>query len=67
MAPPIQTLAQETAYEGNLTRVREMTLNVTTDLLDINTDYVGDINPNELENFRADLQDIKPRTSAVYT
>ena len=44
-----------------------MTLDVTTDLLDINADYVGDIDPTELESFRADLQDIECRTSAVYT
>ena len=67
MTPPIQTLAQEIAYEGNLTRVREMTLDVITDLLDITADYVVDIDPTELENFRANLQDIERRTSAFYT
>ena len=67
MAPPIQTLAQEIAYEGNLTRVREMTLDVTTDLLDIDVDYVDNIDPTELENWKADLKDIERRTSTVNT
>ena len=44
-----------------------MTLDVTTNLLDIDVDYVDNIDPTELENFKADLKDIECRTSVVYT
>ena len=66
MAPPVQPPAQEIAYEGNLKRIREMTLEANTDLLDITADHESDIDATELENFKNALQDIERGTSTVY-
>ena len=65
MAAPVQSSAQEIAYEGNLKRIREMTLEANTDLLDITADHEGDINATELENFKTALQDIERETSTT--
>ena len=65
MAPPVQTLTQEILYEGNLKRIREMTLKANTDLLDITADHESDIDATELENFKTALQDIERGTSTV--
>ena len=51
----------------NIKRIKKLTLEANTDLLDIEADYKNDIDATELENFKASLYNIERETYAAYT
>ena len=58
---------QKHMYGKYIKRIQELTLQATTDLLDIEVSHRTDISPTELKDFKTSLHNIERETSAVYS
>ena len=66
MKSPIQSPLQEHIYGEYIKRIKELTLEANTDLLDIKAKYEDNINAEELEDLETSLYNIEHETSAIY-
>ena len=60
---PIQNLAQHMECTDYIKRINELNLEVTSNLLDIESEYKDDIDSTELAAFKASMANIESRTS----
>ena len=63
---PVQSPSQEIAHKEYIRRLNKLTLDASTDLLDIEADLGNDVDATELKDFKASLHDIERDMSAVY-
>ena len=59
MTTPIKDKAQEPMREENIERIRNMTLEIRSSLLNLETCYRNDLNISELKDFRSSLGNIE--------
>ena len=68
MTPPIQNPPQAYEYAEYIRRIKNLTLEASTDILDIEANtFLFEICPKELQNFKTSLYNIERETSAVYS
>ena len=66
MMTPIQSPAEETAQEDDINRVRNMTSEIESSLLDIKNHHRKTLDVQEMRNFRSLLINLKNKTSSAH-